>query len=86
MGAGVQVTSMPTFYGSLSFSLRRLDANSVHCKITSGVTARIILRPPLPAPLRSVSVDGSAYTAFDEHSVTIDNTPAEVICYTARAG
>jgi F5/8 type C domain len=85
-GAGVQVISMPTFYGSLSFSVRRLDANSLHFKIASGVTAKILLRPPLPAPLCGVSIDGSAYTAFDEHSVTIASTPADVICYTAQAG
>jgi hypothetical protein len=58
VGAGVQVTRMPTLYGSLSFSLRRLDANSLHFKIASRVTARIILRPPLSAPLSGVSIDG----------------------------
>jgi hypothetical protein len=86
MGSGVEVTNMPTLYGSLTFSLHRLDADSLRFRIASGVAAKIILRPPLSAALRSVSIDGSSYTEFDEHSVTIVNTPAEVICRTSDAG
>jgi hypothetical protein len=79
-GSGVQVTKMPTLYGSLSFSLRAPDAHTLQFKIASGVKAKIILRPPLANALRSVSMDGNAWTDFDEHSVTIANTPAEIIC------
>jgi hypothetical protein len=73
---------MPTLYGSLSFSLRMLDANTLRFKIASGVAGKIVLRPPLDAALRSVTIDGVTCNAFDEHSVTIVNTPAEVICRT----
>jgi hypothetical protein len=84
-GSGVRVTSMPTLYGSLSFSLRRLDGDTVRFEIGSGVATKMILCPPLAGPLRSVNVNGSAYSNFDEHSVTIFNGPAEVICRTADA-
>ena len=82
LGSGVHVTKMPTLYGSLSFSLRMLDANTLRFEIASGVAGKIVLRPPLDAPLRSVTIDGVACNAFDEDSVTIVNTPAEVICRT----
>jgi hypothetical protein len=39
------------------------------------------LRPPLGASLRSVVVNGSA-AGFDKDSVTVLNTPADVICTT----
>ena len=46
VGAGVQVDEMPTLYGSLSFSLRRLDAEA--CDSRSQVELqRMVLRPPL---------------------------------------
>ena len=84
-GAGVQVTSMPTPHGRLSFSVRKLDSDTVRFEIGSGVTGKIVLRPPLSASLSSVSVNGSAYTQFDEQSVTIVDTPADIICRTSRA-
>jgi hypothetical protein len=82
-GSGVDVKSMPTLYGSLSYSLRRLDSQSVRFEIGSGIKARMILRPPLTAPLASVTVNGGACTSFDADSVTIEHGPAEVICNTS---
>jgi hypothetical protein len=77
---GVQVIRMPTLYGSLSYSLRSRNANTLECKIESGVGAKIILRPPLTAALHSVAVNGRACTSFEKDSVTISESPAEVIC------
>jgi hypothetical protein len=85
-GPGVRVTRMPTLYGSLSFSLRRLDAHTVRFEIGSAVAAKMVLRPPLTAPLRSVTINGSACTSFDKDSVTLVNAPADVICTTSEAG
>jgi hypothetical protein len=79
-GTGVQVNRMPTLYGALSYSLRRTDSATLRFDIGGGTTGKIILRPPLGAPLRSVVVDGSVYTSFDQDSVTLLRTPAEVIC------
>jgi hypothetical protein len=79
-GTGVQVNRMPTLYGALSYSLRRTDSATLRFDIGGGTTGKIILRPPLGAPLRSVVVDGSAYAGFDQDSVTLLHTPAEVIC------
>ena len=87
-GSGVQVNSMPTPYGRLSYALRRTDAATLRFQIGGGIDAgrakpRLILRPPLDASLRSVTVDGNAYTNFDEDSVTLFRTPAQVICSTS---
>jgi len=85
-GVGVQVTDMPTLYGRLSFSLRRTDANTLHFKVGGGARAKMILRPPLTAPFKDVAINGRPCTSFDAHSVTIAETPAEVICTICDAG
>jgi hypothetical protein len=81
-GTGVKVHRMPTLYGNLSYSLRRIDSQTLRFEIGGGITGKLVLRPPLVAPLRSVMVNGSACTSFDEESVTVLDTPAEVICTT----
>jgi hypothetical protein len=81
-GSGVEVRRMPTLYGMLSYSLLRIDSATLRFGIGSGVAAKLVLRPPLGAPLRSVTVDGSDYASFDQDSVTLLRTPAEVICTT----
>ncbi len=81
-GSGVQVSGMPTVHGNLSYSLRRIDSQTLRFEIGGGITARVLLRPPLAAAIRSVTVNGSAHTNFDADSVTILQTPAEITCTT----
>jgi hypothetical protein len=81
-GTGVQVKRMPTLCGALSYSLRRIDSTTLRFEIGAGTTGKIVLRPPLGKPLRSVLVDGSPYAGFDHDSVTLLRAPAEVICTT----
>jgi hypothetical protein len=81
-GSGVQVNRMPTLYGALSYSLQRTDSATLRFEIGSAMRAKMVLRPPLWAPLRNVVVDGSACASFDKDSVTLLRTPAEVICTT----
>ncbi len=80
-GAGLQVQAMPTLHGSLSYSLRRIDAQTLRFKI-GRISGKLVLRPPLAAPLRRVIVNGGACTSFDGDSVTVLGTPAEVTCTT----
>ena len=84
-GAGVSVARMPTLYGNLSFSLRRLDAQTLRFEVASGITATLILRPPLPGALCSVTVNGEPCTTFDQDSVTLVNAAAAVICIMSYA-
>jgi hypothetical protein len=81
-GEGVRVQAMPTLYGALSYSLRRLGNATLRFELSGAVAAKIILRPPLQAPLRSVRVDGVECSTFDSDSVTLPSLPAEVICIT----
>jgi hypothetical protein len=76
---GVRVEQMPTLYGNLSYSLQQLDSQTLRFDI--GVYPRpLVLRPPLAAPLRSVTIDGQASMSFDAGSVTLPHGPAQVIC------
>jgi hypothetical protein len=79
-GAGVEVKAMPTLYGPLSYSLRRIDAPTLRFVITTKIDAPLILRPPLGSPLRSALVNGSAVALTAGDSVTVTDTPAEVLC------
>jgi hypothetical protein len=80
--SGVRVNNMPTLYGSLSYSLRRIDSVTLRFEIGAGIAAKMVLRPPLKTPLRGVTVDGKPFSGFDGDSVTLSRTPAEVICTT----
>jgi hypothetical protein len=81
-GAGVQVNGMPTCFGSLSYALRRIDSRTLQCEIGSRIAARVVLRPPLPGTLRSVTVNGAEHGNFDGESVIITETPADIRCST----
>jgi len=81
-GDGVRVNAMPTLYGNLSYSLRELDATTLRFELAGGFPGKILLKPPLRAPLRRVIIDGAAYTDFDPDCVTLPRTAAEVICIT----
>jgi hypothetical protein len=77
-GQGVEVRRMRTLYGELSYTLRRADAHTLRCEIRGDIKARIVLRPPLGAPLRSVTVDGAPAASIEADSVIIPGSPAQV--------
>jgi hypothetical protein len=81
-GAGVHVKAMPTLYGSLSYSLRRLDAATLRFELAAGFPGKILLKPPLGAPLKSVIINGDNFSDFDVDSVMLPPTATEVICIT----
>ncbi|HKU86672.1 MAG TPA: hypothetical protein VJV77_10075, partial [Casimicrobiaceae bacterium] len=79
-GAGVRVRDMPTPYGPLSYAARAVDARTLRCEIGPGVAARVELRPPMPGRLIGVTIDGKPHDDFNECSVNIASTPAEIVC------
>jgi hypothetical protein len=79
-GPGVRVNLMPTLYGNLSFSLRRLDVHTLRFEIAGGLTAKLVLRPPLTAALRRVTINGVSCTNFEQDSVTLVDTEDAIIC------
>jgi len=79
---GIRVHEMPTLYGALSFSARAVDEHTLRFEIGPGVNAGIELRPPLSGrSLVDVTVDDRSHHNFDAQSVTIDGTPAEIVCH-----
>jgi hypothetical protein len=84
-GPGVHVSRMPTLYGSLSYSLRRIDARTLRFEIAGGLTAKLVLRPPLADALSSVTINGDSCTTFEPDSVTLVNAAAAVICIMSDA-
>ena len=81
-GSGVEVNEMRTLYGGLSYTLRRIAPDTVRFSISSGITGKLLLRPPLSAPIAKVTVNGKAWSDFDADSVTLLHSPADVICIT----
>jgi hypothetical protein len=73
---------MPTLYGDLSYSLRRVDPATLRFEMPPGFPATVVLRPPLGSALRSVIIDGKAGSDFTADSVTLPRTASEVICVT----
>jgi hypothetical protein len=79
-GAPVAVTGLPTHHGSLDLRLERTDGSLVVSIAGVDVPAGgIVLRPPLPAPLTAVEVNGAPITTFDAASARIHVVPARVV-------
>ncbi|HTV96629.1 MAG TPA: discoidin domain-containing protein [Steroidobacteraceae bacterium] len=78
--AGVAVRELPTPFGPFSYTLRRVDERTVRFTFAGSTPARLILRPPLAAPLRTALVDGRAIASVEPDSLTLTHVPAEVIC------
>ncbi len=78
-GEGVRVSRMPTLYGELSYSLRRVDSRTLRLEIGGGISAKLVLKPPLGSPLAGATVDGRAAAGVEGDTVTVLHTPAEVI-------
>jgi len=83
-GGGVQVNAMPTLYGPLSYSLRRVDPATLRFELQRGFPEKIVLEPPLGSSLHGVVIDGIEFTDFDAQSITLPRTAVEVICITSR--
>ena len=83
-GEGVAVQGLPTWWGPLSYSLRRDGPAALRLDAQPGLACPpggIVVRPPLRGPLVRVEVDGRPLDAFDDDRVTLPEWPARVIFY-----
>jgi len=80
-GAGVGVKRLPTYYGVLNYRLRRVGANAMRVVLSGDLAlpGAIVLQPPLPQPLKLVSVNGQPIQTFSADSATINEFPADVV-------
>jgi hypothetical protein len=73
---------LPTYYGTLNYSLRSEGANAMRLKLSGDLTlppGGIVVQPPLPQPLKTVTVNGKPVTTFTADGATISEFPAEVV-------
>lgn len=77
----VVVDGLPTWWGRLGYTLRRRGPGALAFEIAPGLRpppGGIVLRPPLPRPLRGVEVDGASVPSFEPDGVTLQLAPAHV--------
>jgi hypothetical protein len=81
-GGGVVVDGLRTWWGPLSYALRRDGPDTLVLTIQTGMArppGGIVVRPPLRRPLAGVEVDGRALDRWDGDGVTLAEIPASVV-------
>lgn len=81
-GPGVAIRRLPTHYGVLTYELRHEAPNRLRLRLSGDLSVPpggIQIRPPLPSPIKSVTVNGESTVMFDTGSTTIAAFPADVV-------
>ena len=81
-GSIVGVENLPTYYGKLSYALRMEAADTLRLKLEGGLAlppGGIVVIPPLPRPLRRVTLNGRALAEFKPDSFRCRDLPAEAV-------
>ncbi len=78
--AGVQVSSLPTYYGNISYSMKKEGKKVVvivggNVQVPSG---KIVLKSPLSTKIKSATIDGRKVTKLNGKEVVIGKLPARV--------
>ncbi len=77
---GVRVTNLPTYYGKISYSIRR-NGNKVVVDISGGVhmpKGKLVLKSPLSKPVKSAMIRGKNVRVANARDVVIGRLPARV--------
>ncbi len=79
-GFELAVDGLATAFGALSYRLRAPEDGRVDLSVASALAppGGIVLRPPLPGPLRGALIDGRL-AAFDADGVALARGPATVV-------
>jgi hypothetical protein len=78
---GVAVQQLPTHYGTLRSTLRKEGADTLYMSIAGDLAVppgKIVVQPPLSAPLVQVEVNGESIHTFDTERVVINRCPVEI--------
>lgn len=81
-GPGVAIRRLPTHYGVLTYELRHEPPNRLRLRLSGDLNippGGIQIRPPLPAPIKLLTVNGSSVATFDASSATFAAFPADVV-------
>jgi hypothetical protein len=79
---GVTVRCLPTYYGSLNYSLYSGEPGELRLSLSGDLIVppgKIVLQPPLGGPLKTVTINGKDLNTFDAQSASITEFPAEVM-------
>ncbi|MCP4410346.1 MAG: hypothetical protein GY807_21890 [Gammaproteobacteria bacterium] len=79
---GVAIHGLPTWYGTLNYSLMREQTGTLHMRLSGDLRlppGKIILQPPGDKPLREVLVNAEPIQSFTTNQATIETFPAEVV-------
>jgi hypothetical protein len=77
---GVSVKRLPTYYGTLNYSLHQEAPGELHLQLSGDLTlppGKLVIKPPVA--LQTVTVNGKAITTFNADSATIAEFPADVV-------
>jgi len=78
----VWIRRLPTHFGVLSFGARVEGADRLRFHLTGDIDlprGGIVLRPPVPQPLKAVKVNGNPVDSFSADSATVHEFPADVV-------
>ncbi len=78
---GVGVQRLPTRFGVLAYTLVPDGEGALRMRLAGDVSVPpggIVLQPPLPGPLKAVTVNGAPVTTFTPSAATITAFPADV--------
>jgi len=81
-GCAVGVENLPTYYGKLSYSLRREGDETLCLSLTGDFVmppGGIVVTPPLLRPIKQVMVNGKPLEEFTSDSFTVSQCPAEAV-------
>jgi hypothetical protein len=77
----VRVRNLPTHFGRLSYSLRRVDSGRLELSVAGDLRippGGIVLRPPLPGPILRLRCDGRSAALREAEGFTLRRIPVEV--------
>lgn len=80
-GAGVGVRRLPTWYGTLSYTLRQEGPDELRLALSGDLVlppGKIVLKAPADRPIRAVAVNGKPVDTFTADQAVIGEFPAEV--------
>jgi hypothetical protein len=78
---GVGVKRLPTHWGVVGYTMRAEGPRTVRVRLGGDLTVppgKIIVRSPLPQPLRSVTVNGAPVETFTAEEAVVGECPADV--------
>ncbi len=79
-GYEVGVENLPTHYGEITWSLRLEGPDALRLRLKGDLvvpSGGILVKPPLPRPIRQIEINGRGLTNFDEEGFTCRECPAE---------